>query len=109
MNRGHDFAVDFWAVGIFIYELLDGLPPFQSPDPLKTYNIILRGFDAIGFDEQVFRFETAFEVTTLCFMISCLISKECVNLIRRLCRERPSERIGMEKNGFMDLKVRNPL
>ncbi|KAI1296526.1 cGMP-dependent protein kinase, isozyme 1 [Halotydeus destructor] len=85
LNKGHDQAVDFWSIGILLYELLTGLPPFQSTDPLKTYNIILRGFDAIGFDERVF-------------------SKHAVNLIRRLCRENHSERIGVQKNGYLDLK-----
>ncbi len=64
---------------------LKNRPPFTSPDPLKTYNIILRGFDAIGFEEAIF-------------------SKNCVNLIRRLCKENPSERIGVQKNGYSDLK-----
>ncbi|RWS08632.1 cGMP-dependent protein kinase 1-like protein, partial [Dinothrombium tinctorium] len=85
LNRGHDFAVDFWSIGILLYELLTGVPPFQSTDPLKTYNIILRGFDAIGFDEKIF-------------------SKYAINFIRRLCRENPSERLGVQKNGFLDIK-----
>ncbi|XP_074594217.1 cGMP-dependent protein kinase, isozyme 1-like [Brevipalpus obovatus] len=85
LNRGHDKAVDFWSIGILLYELLTGLPPFQSADPLKTYNIILRGFEEIVFDEKIF-------------------SKNAINLIRRLCKENPSERIGVQKNGFHDLK-----
>lgn len=34
-----------------------------------------------------------------------VLSKQAVNLIRRLCRENPSERIGVQKNEFKDLKV----
>ena len=61
-------------------------PPFTSSDPLKTYHIILRGFDSIGFEEKTF-------------------SKQCVNLIRSLCRENPTERLGIRgRNGYGDIK-----
>ncbi|XP_053200886.1 cGMP-dependent protein kinase, isozyme 1-like isoform X2 [Panonychus citri] len=85
LNRGHDKSVDFWTIGILLYELITGVPPFQSSDPLKTYNIILRGFDDFYFDKKLF-------------------STNCINLIRRLCRESPCERIGVQKNGIADLK-----
>uniref|UniRef100_T1K6W5 cGMP-dependent protein kinase n=1 Tax=Tetranychus urticae TaxID=32264 RepID=T1K6W5_TETUR len=85
LNRGHDKAVDFWALGILLYELLTGVPPFQSTDPLKTYNIVLRGFDDIVFDSK-------------CFSINA------IHLIRRLCRDNPCERLGVQKNGINDVK-----
>ena len=70
-------------LNFFIYTLR---PPFTSPDPLQTYHIILRGFDSIGFDENTF-------------------SKHCVNLIRVLCKENPSERLGVRgRNGYADIK-----
>ncbi|XP_054715908.1 cGMP-dependent protein kinase, isozyme 1-like isoform X2 [Uloborus diversus] len=84
LNRGHDKAVDFWAMGVLMYELLTGTPPFCAFDPMKTYKIILKGIDALGFPNY--------------------ISKNAVSLMRRLCKENPSERLGYQKGGFADIK-----
>ena len=42
LNRGHGKAVDWWALGIFIYELTAGFCPFTSDDTLIVYKNILR-------------------------------------------------------------------
>ena len=41
MQVGHSFAVDWWTLGIFIYELLMGTPPFADDSPHKVYKRIL--------------------------------------------------------------------
>ncbi|XP_046843994.1 cGMP-dependent protein kinase 1-like [Xenia sp. Carnegie-2017] len=84
LNKGHDFSVDYWSLGIFVFELLTGQPPFTSNDAMKTYKIILRGMDCLEFPRT--------------------ISKNSVQLIRRLCRDIPTERLGYQKNGPKDIK-----
>lgn len=59
-------------------------PPFTSNDTMKTYNIILRGMDVMEFPRKV--------------------SKNAGNLIRRLCRDSPTERLGYQKDGLHDIK-----
>lgn len=34
---GHGLAVDWWALGILIYEFLVGQPPFWDQNPMKIY------------------------------------------------------------------------
>ena len=36
-NKGHTSAVDWWALGILIYEFLTGYPPFWHQNPIEIY------------------------------------------------------------------------
>jgi cGMP-dependent protein kinase 1 len=76
--------VDYWALGVLISELITGTPPFSAADALKTYNLILKGIDAIEFPRHV--------------------SRAAISLIKKLCREIPTERLGYQRNGIDDIK-----
>jgi serine/threonine protein kinase len=39
----YDKNVDWWALGILIYELLAGIPPFYNKDDNVMFNNILKG------------------------------------------------------------------
>ena len=43
LNEGHDWAVDYWALGVLIYEMTVGSPPFYADDPMEVYEKILSG------------------------------------------------------------------
>lgn len=83
LNRGHDYSCDYWSLGVLMFELLTGAPPFTSDEPMKTYNIILRGIDAVDFPRT--------------------ISQKAQNLIKRLCRDNLAERLGYQKGGINDI------
>ncbi|KAK2563745.1 cGMP-dependent protein kinase 1, partial [Acropora cervicornis] len=58
-------------------------PPFTGSDPMKTYNIILKGIDMIEFPRKVL--------------------KNAQALIKKLCRDNPTERLGYQKGGLKDI------
>ena len=42
-TQGHGKPVDWWAFGVFIYEMVAGFPPFYDEDITNTYKKILAG------------------------------------------------------------------
>ena len=43
LNKGHGKGVDWWTLGILIYEMLAGQPPFVDDDPMGIYQQIIAG------------------------------------------------------------------
>ncbi|NXI99876.1 KGP2 kinase, partial [Psophia crepitans] len=84
LSKGHDFSVDFWSLGILVYELLTGSPPFSGTDQMMTYNLILKGIEKLDFPK--------------------VITRRPEDLIRRLCRQNPTERLGNLRNGINDIR-----
>ncbi|XP_060523003.1 cGMP-dependent protein kinase, isozyme 2 forms cD4/T1/T3A/T3B isoform X3 [Cylas formicarius] len=84
LNKGHDISADYWSLGILMFELMTGTPPFSGSDAMRTYNITLKGIDAIDFPRNITRNATA--------------------LIKRLCRDNPAERLGYQRGGISDIQ-----
>lgn len=45
LNKGHGKGVDWWTLGILIYEMIAGEPPFvaEDDDPIRIYQQVLSG------------------------------------------------------------------
>ncbi|XP_073823990.1 cGMP-dependent protein kinase 1 isoform X1 [Musca autumnalis] len=84
LDRGHDRSVDYWALGILIFELLVGKTPFRGQNQIKIYQQILGGIDVVQMPSK--------------------IPKSAQNLIRALCKQLPAERLGYQRKGILDIK-----
>eukprot|EP00918_Siedleckia_nematoides_P033129 GHVU01071946.1.p1 GENE.GHVU01071946.1~~GHVU01071946.1.p1 ORF type:complete len:368 (+),score=52.38 GHVU01071946.1:106-1209(+) len=83
LNKPHDTAVDMWALGILIYEMLVGEPPFNCTNTLKAYNLIVQGFQMWKFPPKLVRQDR--------------------DLIKKLCRVNPQERLGYGKGKIIQV------
>lgn len=81
LNKGHGKAVDWWTLGILLYEMLVGIDPFSDDDPMKTYQKILKG--KINFPKT--------------------INKDAKSLIKHLLTQDTTKRFGCLKNGVKDI------
>jgi len=83
-NTGHNHSADYWSLGILIFELLSKRTPFRAKDDMAIYEGILRGIHSVQFPYK--------------------ISRKAESLIKALCRQDPSERIGYQKAGVNDIR-----
>lgn len=42
-NVGHTHGVDWWSLGVLIFEMLGGYPPFYDQNPFEVYRKITEG------------------------------------------------------------------
>ena len=43
MLQGYSFSVDWWALGVMLFEMTVGHAPFQAEQEAKLYENIIRG------------------------------------------------------------------
>lgn len=81
-GKGHSFGVDWWTVGILIYELLYSFPPFYEGNHMKTYKRILH---------ENIKYPSNF-------------SSSAKLLISGLLQKKPTQRLGVVKGGIKKIK-----
>lgn len=42
-NMGYGFSVDWWSLGVLLFEMLTGFSPFYDQKPYEIYKKILNG------------------------------------------------------------------
>ena len=81
-NKGHGLSVDWWTLGVLLYEMICGVDPFADDDPMKVYEKILEGN---------IKFSSHFD-------------DKSKSLIKHLLEPDLSRRYGNLKNGVNDIK-----
>lgn len=82
LSKGYNKAVDWWALGVLIYEMVAGYPPFFADQPIQIYEKIVSG---------KVRFPSHF-------------TSDLKDLLRNLLSVDLTKRFGNLKNGVSDIK-----
>ena len=82
MGKSHDKNVDWWALGILIYELLAGIPPFYNKDTNVMFSNIMN-MEILWPDLKENNFQ---------------FSKEATDVIQKLLNRDPSQRLGSKND-----------
>mmetsp|Transcript_101528 Transcript_101528/g.124297 ORF Transcript_101528/g.124297 Transcript_101528/m.124297 type:complete len:156 (+) Transcript_101528:2-469(+) len=85
MNLGHGKAVDWWSLGILLYELTVGIPPFYSQNVNEMYRKI--------------------QEAPLLFPPN--LSNPCKDLITKLLDRNPKTRLGASQSDVKDI-IKHP-
>lgn len=86
IGNGHDYTVDWWALGILIYEMIVGIPPFFNRNKHKMYNLIKSG--SINFPDPIKH--------------KIFVSEEAKDIIVKLLNKDKHERLGA-KDGVKEI------
>ncbi|XP_030845020.1 serine/threonine-protein kinase tricorner [Strongylocentrotus purpuratus] len=83
LQTGYSHVCDWWSLGVVMYEMLIGYPPFCSETPQETYRKVMHWRETLQFPAEI------------------PISNEAKGMIQRFCCEA-DRRVG--KNGVDEIK-----
>lgn len=85
LSLGHNKGVDWWALGVLIFELLGGYPPFYDENPLEIYK----------------------KITVGVYVFPECIYPSARDLISKMIEPDMSKRLGCMANAAKDIKDHN--
>merc|ERR1719277_86488 len=83
-STGHTNAVDWWTLGVLVFELMSGPPPFESAYPMQIYSKVTKGINKVPFPPKC--------------------QGAVGDLIKSLLKKEPSERLPMRPGGVKNLR-----
>ncbi|KAL7533915.1 hypothetical protein ACHAWF_004666, partial [Thalassiosira exigua] len=86
LSKGHDKGVDYWALGVLVYEMLVGRSPFYS-----------YGTDQVSLFKRIVQVKYSFPP-------GGVVNEVAQDLIQRLIVRRQSNRFGCLARGDMDIR-----
>lgn len=89
-NVGHNHAVDWWSIGVLIYEMIVGFPPFYHKNQQTMYDLIEKF--PVKYPDPVKH--------------KIMMSEEVKDLITQLLVKDPKDRLGT--NGDVDEILAHP-
>ncbi|CDW90361.1 protein kinase domain containing protein [Stylonychia lemnae] len=81
-HKAHGKSLDWYGVGVLLYEFLVGVPPYYDRDQEKMFNNIVNGT----------------------IKIPLMLSYNAQDLIQKLLKRNPLERLGANINGAQEIK-----
>jgi len=85
LSKGHGKGVDWWALGILIFEMLVGFAPFDDDNPMVVYGMITNNNQKIDFPYA--------------------INKSAKSLIKSLLKRDRTRRLGTLRGGGEDIQL----
>ncbi|KAG4077769.1 hypothetical protein HA402_011198 [Bradysia odoriphaga] len=83
LHIGYSFSVDFWTLGVFLYEMNAGYAPFTDENAATQYDKIVKGK----------------------FQCPSTFTRELTDLVNKLIVVDRTSRYGCLKNGYSDIKL----
>ena len=81
-GRGHGLSVDYWSLGVLLFEMLSGAPPFRGETNYKLFELIL----------------------ACKYVLPPSFSEAASSLVSGLLQSDPTRRLGAMKGGVRDIK-----